>query len=62
MECNANHSRMKHVKEGLKKLESSHMALRIINFDMIKDKVDRITILGKKVILLENNKEYLAHI
>lgn len=60
VECNANHYRMKHLDEELNKLESSYVALRILISNITEDQVGQITILEKKVIILECEKEYLV--
>lgn len=49
------------MKEELKNLELNQVTQRVTSIDLFKDQVNQITLLGKKLIVLESDKEYLAY-
>lgn len=61
MDFNAKYSRLKHLEEELRKHKSSGVTSKTINFVPSHEQIEKITYLGKKVIVLENDKEYLEH-
>lgn len=49
------------MEEELKKIDSSQVTLRIVTIDLSNKQINKITFLGKKVILVESDKVYLAY-
>lgn len=58
IECNLNHSKMKYLKENLKKLNSRQKNHKAINPGLFEYQVDHITFPINKVIILESDRVF----
>lgn len=58
MDFKTNYFRLKHLEVKLRKIDSSEVIPRTINFDASNGLIDQITHLGKRIIMLKSDRVF----